>query len=236
MHKRLNIFIDESGSVLPLDGNITNDLPFSDSFYSVSLLFTFDDDDSIYETIRQVNELKDTYGITEAIHFGPLIRRESGIYKQFTIEEIRKIYFRTARIISKSQIFFSTITLNKKSVNNIQEFETYLINNFSNIYFSNPFINDVNEIKVYYDNGQECVRNFIKYGIFKYFINHNENIFYARQKDYVLLQLADYICTMNLIDLKRRYNVSSNTEKAVFNDTKKYKKNIKDLLLSHKFN
>lgn len=95
---------------------------------------------------------------------------------------------------------------------------------------------DIDTVKVYYDNGQDCVSQFIKQGIYKYFLNHNDNIFNSRPKDYALLQLADFICTMKLIDLKRKYKVSSRIEQSIFNDTKKYKKNIRDLLLSHKLN
>lgn len=232
--KRLNIFIDESGSVLPLDGNIPINSTLSDSFYVVSLVFVVDNDASIYETIREINELKYTYGISEAIHYGPLIRRKNDFYKQFTIDEVRKIFYRTSKIISNLSIYYSTIVLNKRDISTKDEFESYLIDNFANIYYSNPYINQIKEIKVYYDNGQECVSTFIKEGIFKYFKYHNNDIFNARQKDYALLQIADYICTMKIIDLKRKFNASSTSEKAIFNNTKKYKRNIIDRLYTHK--
>lgn len=137
--KRLNIFVDESGSVSPLDGNIPKNIPLSDNFYVISLVFIFDDDETIYETIRKFNELRNNFGITKAIHYGPLIRREDIFYKQFSIDEIRKIYFRTARIMYDSSMYYTTITLNKKMVNSIDEFESYLIDNFANTYYSNIY-------------------------------------------------------------------------------------------------
>lgn len=109
MNNRLNIFIDEAGSVTPLNGDISSALPFSDNYYIVSLVYSFDNDESIYESIRLLNELKSDFQTIETFHYGPLLRREEPFYKSFTIDEIRSIYFRTARIIAKSKIFYSII-------------------------------------------------------------------------------------------------------------------------------
>lgn len=90
------------------------------------------------------------------------------------------------------------------------------------------------EVKVYYDNGQDCVSKFIKNGIYKCFLKHVDNHFDAKPKNYALLQVADFLCTSKLIDLKRQNHVSSTTEKAVFNDSKKYRKYMRELLINQK--
>lgn len=231
---RLNIFIDEAGSVAPLNGDINEKLPVSDNFYIVTLVYVFDNDDKVYSTIEQLNNLKINFGITESIHYAPLIRHETEYYKQFSYDDIRKIYYKTVKIISNSPIYYSTIVLNKKTVDSYEKFEDYFINNFGNLYISNGFFRDVKEIKVYYDNGQDCVSRFIKNGVYKCFLHHKDNIFDAKPKDYALLQIADFICTAKLIELKRDMHISSKSEQAVFDDKKKYKKYMKDMLASHK--
>ena len=67
-------------------------------------------------------------------------------------------------------------------------------------------------------------------GIYKCFPKHEETPFNAKPKDYDFLQIADFICTMKLIDIKRKSNKSSICEKRIFNDTKKYKTKIVDKL------
>lgn len=236
MKKRLNIFIDESGSFAPLNGNIDENLPISDSFYIFGLIYVFDNDENVYKAISQLNKLKNNFEINESIHYGPLLRHEGDFYKQLSYEDIRNIYFKTASIVSNNPIYYSTIVLNKKTVKSFDEFEEYFINNFGNLYISNNFFRGIEEIKVYYDNGQDCVSRFIKDGVYKCFLYHKDNIFNAKPKDYSLLQIADFICTSKLIDLKRDLHVSSKSEQAIFNNTKKYRKYMRDLLSVHRIN
>lgn len=229
--KRLNIFINESGSISPVNGNIDKDCILSDRFYILTLVFALDNDDRVYETFLKMDELKNKFGFSEKIiHYGPLIRRENEFFKQFNDEEVRNIFFATANIISKSPINSTVFVLDKKQVSNKKEIERYFIDTFSNLYYSTSIFNKIDDIKVYYDSGQECVSNFIVNGIYKCFPKHEETPFNAKPKDYDFLQIADFICTMKLIDIKRKSSKSSICEKRIFNDTKKYKTKIIDKL------
>lgn len=232
--KRLNIFVDESGSITPLGKEIDKKVFFSDKYYIVSLIFAYDNDEHIQNTISRMKKLKDILKTVEPIHYGPLIRRDNDYYKQFTKEEVWKAFVETSYIISSSPIRYMTIVLDKSKISSVKEFEDYFINNFENAYYGSSFFKEINDIKVYYDGGQACVVKFIKQGLYKCFPKYEDVLFNKKPNDYVLLQLADFICTIKLIDMKRNNNCSLNCEKRVFDNPKKYKKYIKDKIIKKK--
>ena len=78
------------------------------------------------------------------------------------------------------------------------------------------------EVKIYYDNGQVEVTRILS-SVFNALL---DNVEFKRviPSDYRLFQVADLICTLKLIELKRN-NILSKSEKLFFVDDRTLKKN-----------
>lgn len=57
----------------------------------------------------------------------------------------------------------------------------------------------------------------------------NAEIKLALQQDYKLLQAADYICTMSLVELKLQHRALSQSERRVLGDNREINKTLKKL-------
>ena len=80
-------------------------------------------------------------------------------------------------------------------------------------------------VKVYYDDGQEIVTKAIHDAI-EYVLAKNAIIYRdAKPSDYVLLQVADYICTLELTAIKFQDHMETKTDLAFFGKWGSFKKN-----------
>ena len=74
------------------------------------------------------------------------------------------------------------------------------------------------KVKVYYDNGQDGVAKIIM-AVFTALFN-NPEIKVARQQDYKMLQVADFVCTAALTELKMKRRTLSKAERRILGDDK----------------
>ena len=198
--RELSVFIDESGDFGEYDVHAP--------FYIIAMVF-HDQDLSITDAISNLNRELSYMNLDNlCIHTGPIIRREE-IYEFMSIKERRRIFNKLVAFFRQIDIRYKCVSIEKKSSDDVVQLTSQLSRKMS------QFIRDNYEaflacdiVKVYYDNGQVELSRILA-SVFSALIPSTE-FKKVLPKDYKLFQVADLICTMELIRLKidnRRWTV-----------------------------
>lgn len=229
-HKELSIFIDESGDF----GSYNKESPF----YLVTFVF-HNQDINIKDNIYSINESLKYYSpLTIPIHSGPIIRGEED-YRNEQLKKRIKIFQSFFKFILNLDISYKTFIINKKDYTSKVEMSEALGKLISNFLSDNKdYFLSYKNIKIYYDNGQNELTSRLAF-IFSSSLNNYE---FKKVKpiDYRLFQVADMICTIELIKTKLLYNEFSKAEKSFFKDKRTFNKNyikpLKDKDFDYKVN
>lgn len=211
----MSVFIDESGDFGPYDSRAP--------YYIVTMVL-HDQSVNIADNIVAFNEHLSYLGYPQhAVHTGPLIRRES-IYSQDLVEDRKRVFnalFHFARrldiryvstIVRKSEQFDViklTARLSRELASTLREHEEYL--------------NGFDIVNIYYDNGQIELTKVLT-SVFSALYAHVD---FRRVKpvDYKLFQVADLICTIELLAEKAENNSFSRSEMEFFGSVRDFKRN-----------
>lgn len=212
----LNIFVDESGDFGKAENNSL--------YYLVTLVFHNCDDDidnpiSILENVLSYTTPEQRY-----IHTGPLIRREEP-YQNMTIDERRRLIYKMRTFFLHAPIHHTTIKINRKEAKDKFAL-TSQISKILKIYINNhlEYFSSFEKIVVHYDNGQQEL-NLVLNTIFSLLLSNVEFI-KSSPLEYRLLQLADYICSIELLALKLSEKRLSKSETAFFYKPQELKKSF----------
>lgn len=212
--KELSVFIDESG-----DFGEAKERP---AYYLITLLF-HDQKNDISDNVKKLEESTRNSGFDfEYIHTGPVIRRED-VFVGLSIDERRKLLFKMLNFIASSPITYEMAIVNRKDAPDKVTLSGRLGREISNvIQRHHDFFHSFDKIIVYYDNGQielGAILNTV-------FSIHFTNIEFrkAEPQKYRLLQAADFICSMELLKLKKDENRLSKSEKHFFYKPQELKK------------
>lgn len=225
----INIFVDESGDFGLLgDDLIKTNHNFQDNYYIISVLFHDNESTDLHEQFSCLNQ--SCYDFEEAgmnyIHLSSLLRRETPIEKSFNPDETRRLFLAFANFVKYSDINIAIIVLDKRKVKNQNEFERFFIDRFNDIFINNhSLFSKYNKVKIFYDRGQNWVNNIIRKSMnscFKEVVDKGK----IQQKDYRLLQVCDFLCTTELVKIKKENGKSSKTESLVFNKNKFFRDRI----------
>ena len=96
------------------------------------------------------------------------------------------------------------------------------------------FFFDFDKVVLYYDDGQTELTN-ILVSVFNSLLS-NVDVRKVLPIDYKLFQVADLICTLKLLNLKRENNLLSNSEMMFFKSSRDINKNYIKPILKKKFN
>ncbi len=215
MSKKLSIFIDESGDFGPFKAH--------SPFYLITMILHNQDVD-ISENIqvleRHLHNLNFDY---KAVHTGPIIRREE-IYKTMFMEDRKKIFNALFNFARKLDFNYICTYVDKKDCENViamtsklsRALATTINNNFE-------FFDSFDEIVIYYDNGQVELTKIIT-TVFNVFYSHVE-FRKVLPVDYKLFQVADLICSLELLALKAETKIFTKSEIEFFCSIKDFKKN-----------
>ena len=212
--KELSVFIDESGDF----GEITE----RPAYYLVTLLF-HDQKNDIALNVKKLEDSTKNSGFDfEYIHTGPVIRRED-VFSRLSIDERRKLLFKMLNFITGSPITYEVVMVNRKEAPDKISLSGKLGREISNVIEKHKaFFEGFDKIIVYYDNGQielGAVLNTV-------FSIHFSNVEFrkAEPQKYRLLQAADFICSMELLKIKKNENRLSKSEKQFFYKSQELKK------------
>lgn len=213
--KELSIFIDESG-----DFGITDN---QSPFYIVTLVF-HNQSDNISEKIERLKKQLQTNDIVdEYIHTHPIIRREEP-YNNLNIDERRRILNKMLQFTMACPIEYFNIIVNKRECKNNHALGANISKQLSAfIDAHNEYFFSFDKIIVYYDNGQSEL-SYILNAILNAKLTDVE-FRTASPKAYQLLQVADFICSIELLKQKRNNNLLTNSEIQFFYKPNELKKN-----------
>ena len=224
MNKVLSVFIDESGDF----GMLRPHSPY----YLVTMILHNQDVDvsgNIKALESHLNELNFEY---KAVHTGPIIRREE-IYRNMSMEDRKRIFNSLFHFARRLDVNYICTYIDKNQSDDIITMTSKISRSIANKINSNyEFFGSFKEIIVYYDNGQVELTKIIT-SVFNAFYA-NVEFRKVRPSDYKLFQVADLLCTIELLRLKANANNFSNSELKFFGSVRLFKKNYLKPLLRKK--
>ena len=214
--RELSVFIDESGDF----GEMTE----RPSYYLVTFLF-HDQKNDIISNIKKLEEsIKNSGFDIEYIHTGPVIRRED-VFAGLSIDERRKLLFKMLNFITCCPLTYEQVVVNRKEAPDKIALSGKLGREISKVIENHSdFFDEFEKIIVYYDNGQielGAILNAV-------FSIHFSNVEFrkAEPQKYRLLQVADFICSMELLRIKKNENRLSKSEQSFFYKPQELKKSF----------
>lgn len=212
--KELSIFIDESG-----DFGEVREYP---AYYLVTFVFHNQDSNIEQHVAKLEKSVKNAGFDVEYIHTGPVIRREE-VYAGYSIDERRKLLYKMLNFVNMCPISYLTVVVDRKEAVDKVSLSGKLakvINMAINVHQN--FFESFDKIIVYYDNGQNELSTILN-AVFS--IKFSSVIFRkAAPQKYRLLQAADFICSMELLKIKRDEKRLSKSEENFFYKPQELKK------------
>ena len=225
MENVLSVFIDESGDF----GNYSKNSPY----YMVGIVF-HDQRVDITEDIAALNRhIKELGFPPHAVHMGPLIRRES-LYIRYEDKNARaKLLNAMYNFTRKIDFHYICPYVEKSKCSGFLTLSSELSRAISDKLNENMnYFRKFDKIIVYYDNGQQELNKMIT-TIFSILFS-NVEFRKVRPSDYKLFQVADLICTWELLALKSEHGGFTESEKAFFDSPAKFLKNRYKLIAKKK--
>ena len=222
--KILSVFIDESGDFGAYDVHTP--------YYIVAMVL-HDQDVDIKEIIRQLDKRMTESGFDiHAIHTGPLIRREA-VYSNEIMESRKKLFNILFHFSTQLDFKYICPMIKKSECPDVITMTGKLSKTIKNELIQHQeYWNGFDKVIVYYDNGQIELTKILS-SVF--------NVLYAdvefrkvQPVDYKLFQVADMVCTLELLRLKAENNSFSKSETEFFNSVRDFRKNyLKTLAKKH---
>lgn len=214
--KELSVFIDESG-----DFGEAGKRP---AYYLVTFVFH----DQADEIDRQVEKLeksiKDAGYEVEYIHTGPVIRREE-VFERYSLDDRRKLLYKMLNFVNACPVSHLTVVIDRKEAVDKMTLSVRLQKAIGTVMATHQdFFMRYDKIIVYYDNGQHELGSILR----EVFSEQFSEVEFrkAEPQRYRLLQAADFICTMELLRLKRNEKRLSKSEEKFFYKPQELKKSF----------
>ena len=222
----MSIFVDESGDFGPFDSHAP--------FYIFTLVF-HDQSVDIQSQIEKVADKLQAMGKSPShcFHVGPIIRREQDYYFD-SIQERRRMLNVLVAFARSVDISYMTFMVEKKQTSDAIQLTLALSKQLSHFLQQNTaFFCGFERVVVYYDNGQVELNKILA----SVFGSTLFNVEFKRviPAQYRLFQVADLLCTTELIVQKESRHILSHSESGFFGSERDMKKNYIKPLLSKKF-
>ncbi len=212
----LSIFVDESGDF----GKLNNSSPY----YLVTLVFHNQSDD-LSDDLKKLDDSM-SYADTEYsyIHTGPIIRREPP-YLNMTIDERRQLLFKMRTFFLHIPIKHFTLVINRKEATDSLALGAQISKQLKILIDKNSsYFNNFEKIIVYYDNGQLELNTVLNSAMNIMF--SNVEFRKASPSEYRLLQVADFVCSIKLLEIKQSEKRLSQSESKFFYRPQELKKSF----------
>ena len=202
----LSIFIDESG-----DFGEVKERP---AYYLVTMVFH----NQAIDISKEIEKLEESMKISgfdlEYIHTGPVIRREQ-IFSTYPMEERRKLLYKMLYFYNKCDIYYDTVIVNRKEAADKISLSGRLSKEIAKmIARHSAYFNQFDKVIVYYDNGQAELSAILN-AVFSILFSDVE-FRKAEPQKYRLLQVADFVCSLELLKIKKDENRLSKSEEKFF--------------------
>lgn len=213
--KLLSVFIDESGDF----GSYEVHSPY----YLVAMILHNQNIDISDNIMGFENHLRNLGYARHAVHTGPLIRRES-VYSNDLMENRKQLFNALFNFSRKLNIQYACAKIKKNECPDVITMTARLSKEIANILRSNEsFWNSYDRVIIYYDNGQIELTKILT-SVFNTLYTHVE-FRKVKPVDYKLFQVADLICTLELLSEKASVGGFSSSEREFFGNIRDFKKN-----------
>lgn len=204
--KQLSIFVDESGTYsTPEDSN---------SYYLVSLVF-HNQDDCIDEEVNHYDKtLKENDFIFDYFHSSPIVRSKE-LFENYSLNDRRKLFYKMLNFFNHCPIRYNVLAIRRKEANDSVSLSVKIAKLIKSYIEDNKnFFDNFDKVIVYYDYGQFGLGSILS-TTFSLLLN-NVEFRKAEQSKYRLLQVADFVCYLELLRIKYQENRLSTIEKKFF--------------------
>lgn len=215
--KELSIFVDESGDF----GEYEQHAPY----YIITMVF-HDQSNDISQNINILNNaLKQIgYGDEQAVHTEPLIRRESP-YQYFQPNERRAIFAKLYYFTLNCAIKYKSFVFRKAEYENSFKLEARMARDLSQFIRENlEYFQRFEKVILYYDNGQHELNRILNTVLATQLADYD--VRKVIPNEYRLFQVADLICTLELLKTKIEHGKLSNSEERIFHSKRDLKKDF----------
>lgn len=221
--RELSVFCDESGDFGPFESHAPH--------YLVSLVF-HDQSSSISELIRRHEEGLALFGLprNHAIHTAPLIRREQE-YRHLDGAERKRLFDRLMTFMRLADIKTKTFVVEKRDFGEGDELADRIAREMGFFIRDHlSYFQSYDRVIVYYDRGQKEITRILR-TVFSAYIS-NVEFRVVSPENYQLFQVADMVCTLELLAVKIEHEGLSRSEKTFFGGVNKLKKTYLKVLKS----
>ena len=214
MSKELSIFVDESG-----------DRGGKARYYLLTLVFHDQSDDVMDEILRYEKRLIESCLPDIAFHSEPLLNGHKG-YEGLTIEQRKRMLVMFSALVRRLPIRYSTFTYRRSEFEDLSKLTARMKRDISNLLFDRlQFFQSFDDVKVYYDDGQDIVRQALDQSIGFVLSKGVVERRKTSMVDYRLEQAADYLCTIELAAIKYAAKEDGETYNKFFGGARNFKKN-----------
>ena len=212
--KILSIFIDESGDF----GAYESHCPY----YLVSMVM-HDQRIEIKDNLICLDEHLQRLGYpNHAIHTGPLIRREA-VYANDTVESRKKLFNSLFHFTRQLNFRYICVSIRKSECRDEIDMASHLSRAISEeLRWNKEYLESFDKVIIYYDNGQIELTKILT-SIFNSLF-FNVEFRKVQPVNYRLFQVADLICTLELLSIKERNHLLTKSEEMFFGSVKELKK------------
>lgn len=213
----LSIFVDESGDF----GCYQKHAPY----YIVAMVL-HDQNVDITGEIKKLDMSLESVGYSDgqAIHTEPLIRREVP-YQEYLPNERRYIFSKLYYFTLNCNIKYKAFVFRKSEFDDVFKLEARMARELSRFIRDNlGYFQEFERVILYYDNGQHELNRILNTVLATELVDYE--IRRVLPNDYKLFQVADLICTLELLEQKIQDRDLSKSEQLLFHSKRDLKKDF----------
>ncbi len=164
------------------------------------------------------------YGGEQAVHTEPLIRREPP-YQYFQPNERRAIFSKLYYFTLNCDIKYKSFVFRKAEYENSFKLEARMARDLSRFIKENlEYFQSFERVILYYDNGQHELNRILNTVLATQLADYD--VRKVIPNEYRLFQVADLICTLELLKAKIEHGKLSNSEERIFHSKRDLKKDF----------
>lgn len=213
--RELSVFVDESGNY---GGQ-------SAKYYLVTLVF-HDQSASIAEIIERYEHTLRTRGLPDIpLHMNPLMHGKES-YGAMDTRLRNRLLASFATFANKCPVTYMTLSYQRNKFKSDAAMFARMRRDLILFLFDRlQSFQDYSVIKIYYDDGQDEVTA-VLHAAFEYVLGKQAVVYKeCDPKHFRLQQIADYICEIELAEIKYGNSEQSNTEQIFFGNYRDFRKN-----------
>ena len=212
--KKLSIYVDESG--------VFGTYNIHEPFYIFTLIICEEKNQNNF-LIKNLDYELEKLRLKKAVfHAGPIIRREKE-YTDLNIALRRKIFNKMSYFANHYVFMYQSFTINRKKYYNEKLLEDEILNQLTNFLLTNIKYFVSFDTIIYYDNGQKQLSYLLRKVFLLFCYNFKFKTIFSNNSR--LLQLADYVTTLELIRHKFENKSVSLSEHYFFGSYENFRKN-----------